>query len=90
MGTIHSSKLLAGAIFLSMGAVTVILGLLDRMLPTPGAAFFNIYEVVIQNAVEGFLSSPISLVVAFGALLLGAGLYTRKRSSQNRRHLPAK
>ena len=81
MGTIHSSKLLAGGIFLSMGVVTIILGLLDRMLPTPGSEFFNIYEAVIQKAVEGFLSSPASSVVFIGAILLGAGYYIKKRSA---------
>lgn len=84
MGTIHSSKLLAGAIFLSMGVVTIVLGLLNRMLPTPGSDFFNIYEAVIQNAVEDFLSSPIFLVVFFGAVLLGIGLYARRRFSRAR------
>jgi cytochrome c biogenesis protein CcdA len=84
MGAIHSSKLLAGAIFLSMGAVTVVLGLLNKMLPTPGSDFFNIYEAVIQNAVEGFLGSPISLVVFFGAVLIGAGFYARRHSSRAR------
>ncbi|MDG6964330.1 MAG: cytochrome c biogenesis protein CcdA [Nitrososphaerota archaeon] len=79
MGTIHSSKLLAGAIFLSMGAVTVALGLLNRMLPTPGSDLFNIYEVVIQNDVEGLLSSPLVAVMLLGAVLLGAGYYARRR-----------
>jgi hypothetical protein len=84
MGAIHSSKLLAGAIFLAMGVVTIVLGLLDRMLPTPGSDFFNIYEAVIQSAVEDFLSSPISLLVFFGAVILGAGFYARRRLSRAR------
>ena len=78
MGTIHSSRLLAGTIFLSMGAVTVVLGLLDRMLPTPGSDIFNIYEAVIQNAVEGFLSSPFAVLVFLGAILLAVGFYARR------------
>lgn len=82
MGTIHSSKLLAGAIFLSMGVVTIVLGLLNTMLPTPGSDFFNVYEILIQNAVEGFISSPVSLGVALGFVLLGAGLYLRRRHTK--------
>ncbi len=84
MGGIHSSKLLAGVIFLSMGAVTVMLGLLNRMPPTPGADFFNIYEAVIQNAVERLLASPFSLAVLLGAVLLGAGIYTRRHLMRER------
>lgn len=79
MGTMHSSRLLAAAIFLSMGIVTVILGVLNRMLPTPGSDLFNIYEAVIQNTVEGFVSSPVSLAIIFGAALLGIGIYFRGR-----------
>ena len=79
MGAIHSSKLLAGAIFLTMGVVTIVLGLLNRMLPTPGSDIFNIYEAVIQNAVESVLTSPVLLGVSFGIILLGTGLYVRRR-----------
>ena len=84
MGSIHSSKLLAGVIFLSMGVVTIVLGLLDRMLPTPGSDLFNIYEVVIQNAVEDFLASPVLVGAFFGAVLLSAGFYLRRRSIKAR------
>ena len=79
MGSIHSSKLIAAVIFLSMGVVTIVLGLLDRMLPTPGSGFFSIYETVIQNDVEGVLSSPLAAAVLLGAVLLGAGYLTRRR-----------
>ncbi|MDG7006629.1 MAG: hypothetical protein JRN06_00125 [Nitrososphaerota archaeon] len=84
MGTIHSSKLLAGAIFLSMGLVTIVLGLLNRMLPTPGSDLFNIYEVVIQNYVESILSSPVAGATLLGAVLLGAVYYLRRRSVRAR------
>ncbi len=80
MGAMHSSRLLASAIFLTMGIVTVLLGVTNSMLPTPGSEFFNIYEAVIQNAVEGLVSSPVFLVVILGAILIGAGVYLRKRS----------
>lgn len=79
-GMMHSSRLLAAAILLSMGIVTVFLGVTNSMLATPGSEFFNIYEAVIQNAVEGLVSSPLFLAAILVAALLGAGLYLRRRS----------
>jgi cytochrome c biogenesis protein CcdA len=83
-GPVHSSKLLAAAIFLSMGIVTVFLGFTNTMLAPPGAEFFNIYEAVIQRAVEGFLSSPLAVAALLGAVLLGAGLFLRRRFAGER------
>ena len=79
IGSVHSSKLFAGVIFLSMGGVTVALGLLDKMLPMPGSDFFNIYEAVIQSDVELFLASPVSLVFLTSLVLVGVALYARRR-----------
>ncbi len=81
-GAIHSSKLLAGAIFISMGVVTVVLGLTNTMLPTPGSDLFNIYEAVIQNAVEAAVSSPAFPMAAIGVGLLSAWLLIRRRPSK--------
>ncbi len=85
MGTIHSSKLIAGAIFLSMGALTVTLGVLDRMLPTPGSDIFNIYETTTQNWVEQAISSWASLVVVVGSVVVAAGFYARRRLRGSKR-----
>ncbi len=85
LGSIHSSRLLAGTIFVSMGVVTVILGLLNVMLPTPGSDLFNIYEAVIQNAVQAALSSWLFQVVFVGLVLLGGGFYLRTRLQDRRR-----
>ena len=79
VGEIHSSKLLTGSIFISMGAMTAVLGLADQMLPTPGADIFNIYESVIQNAVEGAVSSPVGQVVLAGFVVTALGLYALRR-----------
>jgi len=84
MGGIHSSKLLAGAIFLSMGAVTIVLGLLNRMLPTPGSDIFNVYEAVIQNAVQVFLSSPAAIATSLGLVVLCLGFYARRHFGRER------
>ena len=80
-GTMHSSRLLAAAIFLSMGIVTVFLGVTNSMIAAPGSEVFNIYEAVIQKAVEAFVSSPVLLAVILGAALLGVWLYLRRRSA---------
>jgi cytochrome c biogenesis protein CcdA len=80
-GTMHSSRLLAAAIFLSMGIVTVLLGVTNTMIAAPGSEFFNIYEAVIQKAVEGLVSSPVSLVVLLIAVLVVIWLYLRRRPS---------
>ncbi len=79
VGAIHSSKLLAGAIFLSMGSLTVALGVLDRMLPTPGADIFNIYEAVIQNGVEQAISSLAFQALAISSVAVVLGLYVLRR-----------
>ncbi len=83
-GTVHSSRLLATAILLSMGLLTAILGITNTMLATPGSEFFNIYEAVIQNVVEGFLSSSVLPIIFLGAVLLGAGFYLRRRLARTR------
>ena len=83
MGSIHSSKLLAGAIFLLMGVLTIVLGLMNRMLPTPGSDIFNIYETVIQNAIEGFFGSTVLVGALSVAVLLGAGIYVRRRFARS-------
>jgi len=85
LGTIHSSRLVAAAIFLLMGAVTVLLGIMDRMLPTPGSEIFNIYESTIQRAVEAALSSFALQAVLAGSLILAIGLYLRRRLHLRRR-----
>ncbi len=85
MGAMHSSKLLAGVLFISMGAVTVVLGVLDKMLPTPGADIFNIYEAVIQNVVEQAISSLAFQAAAVGALAIAVGAYALRRLRGSKR-----
>lgn len=78
LGSIHSSRLIAAAIFLAMGAVTVSLGLLNRMFLTPGSGIFNIYESRIQEAVEYAISSPVVQVATLAAGVVAAGLMIRR------------
>lgn len=86
LGTMHSSRLFATAILLSMGIVTVLLGVTNTMLPTPGSEFFNIYEAVIQKVVEDLIASPIIQGVMLGGTMLGVVLYLRRRSVKGRLH----
>jgi cytochrome c biogenesis protein CcdA len=78
-GLVHSSRLFAAVIFFSMGTVTIVLGLTNNMLPTPGAALFNIYEKQIQDAVQGALGSAYVGAASVGAFALAAGYYLRRR-----------
>ncbi len=84
LGAVHSSKLLSAAIFLSMGAVTIYLGVTNTMIVTPGSELFNIYETAIQNAVNGFVSSPLALAVFLAAVVLGIGFFVRTRIAKPR------
>lgn len=61
---IHSSKLVAGVLFLLMGVVTVALGVVDRMLLVPGSSIFGVYQSALE---QGLLS-------AFGEVWLDTAL----------------
>ena len=80
--SVHSSKLIAGVMFVAMGAVTVGLGLTGTMIPTPGSAVVGLMQARLQNAVVQFFSGTEALGVAvtFGvALVLASGVaLTRK------------
>lgn len=71
--SVHSSKLIAGGMFVMMGIVTVSLGLTGRMIQSPGAAVVGIMQAsMTRYLVQVFsTSSPGSLSTAFvsGAML---------------------
>ena len=69
---IHSSKLIAGGLFLAMGVVTIGLGLLDRMLLTPGSDLFGIYQTSLEHLLIGAFSNPLVAAALGGAFLTGA------------------
>ncbi len=70
--SIHSSKLIAGATFVLMGIVTVILGSTGTMIQTPGAALIGMMQAKLTNyLVTLFSNSSLDLVAT---TLLGAGL----------------
>jgi cytochrome c biogenesis protein CcdA len=81
--SIHSSKLIAGTMFLAMGLVTVALGLAGRMIPTPGSALIGVMQAQLAKIlVESFARpEPIgtAVTVAGVVLILGCAILLRKR-----------
>lgn len=61
--SVHSSKLVAGVIFIAMGAFTVALGWTDTMFTTPGIEWMGIYQTTLERNLANWLSSPFALIV---------------------------
>lgn len=84
---IHSSRLIAGGLFLVMGVLTIALGVLDQMFVNPGAALFEAYESGLQGELVAAFSSPL-VQVALGAIATAvaawAVLRLRSRRLQSR------
>lgn len=68
-GEIHSSKLVAGTLFVAMGVFTIVLGVLDRMLLNPLSDTFGIYQAVLERGLTGILSDPVGLALFIAGLL---------------------
>ena len=66
---IHSSKLVAGGLFIGMGIVTIILGIVDRMLLNPASEIFGIYQASLERTLIAAFSDPIvsGLIITSGA-----------------------
>jgi len=81
--SIHSSKLIAGTMFLIMGLVTVALGLAGRMIPMPGSALVGVMQAQFaRTLVESFAgveSVGAAAAVAGAVLILGCAILLRKR-----------
>lgn len=80
---IHSSKLIAGLMFVAMGVITVILGFTNTMLTAPGSQLFGIYQTAIERAIANVISSSEASAIGLVALLLILGVLAR---SYARRH----
>jgi cytochrome c-type biogenesis protein len=86
--SIHSSKLVAGIMFVVMGFVTIGLGLTGTMIPTPGAAYVGIMRAELENAVVRAFSNfssnealgAVSAIVLIGAATLILGRSKRASS----------
>lgn len=55
--TIHSSKLVAGAMFILMGIFTVILGLTGTMIPAPGSALMGVMQAQLADVLMTVFSN---------------------------------
>lgn len=84
--SIHSSKLIAGTMFVVMGIVTVILGLTGTMIPTPGAAWIGVMQAQLGYWLVKFFSSAqaieISAIIGAVLALAVSGLILRSRSTK--------
>ena len=87
--SIHSSKLIAGLMFMVMGAVTVGLGLTSTMLPTPGTQVIAVFQAQLQDSsVRFFASLGILELVAstMVVLLISGGTIMIRNRLRNSRH----
>lgn len=73
---IHSSKLVAGTLFILMGIVTVGLGLVDRMLLVPGSTLFGIYQTALEQALLAVFGDTRIEVMLVALLATAATLTT--------------
>ena len=86
---LHSSKLVAGSLFVIMGIVTVGLGLLDRMLLLPGSSTFGIYEGPLERGILAAFDTPwvvagLLALLALGSALASVARIRRRRSRHGR------
>jgi len=70
--TIHSSKLISGLMFVTMGIVTVALGLLGEMIPAPGSAEIGVLQAQLAHLLTVYFanSSGLELVGVLGVVLV--------------------
>jgi hypothetical protein len=81
--SIHSSKLIAGMMFVTMGLVTVALGLMGRMIPMPGSAVVGVVQSQLAKTLVEFFANvkltEIAAIIAGVLLVLGCSILLRKR-----------
>ncbi len=75
--SVHSSKLIAGAMFIIMGAVTVGLGVTGTMIAMPGTALVAVLRAGLEDAIVGFFSNAWAggTVALVAAALIGGSAY---------------
>lgn len=83
----HSSKLIAGVMFVIMGGVTVGLGLTSTMLPTPGTQVIAVFQAQLQDSAVRFFSGLglLELGVALSLLALAGGTVVLRNRLRNSR-----
>lgn len=67
----HSSKLIAGLIFLAMGVVNILVGLSGTMIPAPGASLVGVIQAQLQKSLlETFSAASIGPVAIIALVAL--------------------
>ena len=75
--SIHSSKLIAGIMFTTMGVVTVLLGLSGRMIQTPGSAWIGLMQAQLTSGIVKLFSDStfeLAASVVIGAVTILSGV----------------
>jgi cytochrome c biogenesis protein CcdA len=86
--SIHSSKLIAGTMFVLMGIVTVVLGLTGTMIQTPGAALVGVMQSQLTKYVVRLFSNGslefavLALFGGGGILILGGIIFVRVKAAR--------
>ena len=86
--SIHSSKLVAGCMFVIMGVVTVTLGITGTMIPTPGSALIGVVQAQLATLLVGFFTGAgtsvwVALLIA-ALVLIGTLLLVKDRAKRLR------
>ncbi len=74
--SVHSSKLIAGLIFLVMGGVNIVVGLTGTMIPAPGSSLMGAMQARLQKSLLTIFSSlslgPATLIgiIALASVIL--------------------
>ncbi|MFA5860064.1 MAG: cytochrome c biogenesis protein CcdA [Candidatus Thermoplasmatota archaeon] len=71
---IHSSNLIAGIMFTLMGAFTIVLGLTDTMIPTPGLVEVGLFQLRLEKAAEAWSASLAGQILAWAIVIVGVAL----------------
>jgi cytochrome c biogenesis protein CcdA len=86
--SIHSSKLIAGTMFIVMGIVTVVLGLTETMIPTPGSALIGVMQAQLAEVLVRFFSnagtSEMAALFTGAVILVGTLFLVRNRMKRTR------
>ena len=80
--SIHSSKLIAAIMFLSMGILTAVLGVEGAMLPTPGVELVNSLMATLQASILSFSFNAwtyVTVAALTGMMILGTAFVLRNR-----------
>lgn len=82
---IHSSNLIAGLMFILMGAVTVGLGVTGTMVTMPGTVAVGVFQAKVEARLSEWAATPVGGAVGWAtlvALLLAAGIVLQRARKQ--------